>query len=223
MTTTLRVRPRARPPRPRIEATSTGRSRSVPSCRSRATSPSSTTLCTADHDGGRRDQRRRWRQRQAGHVGRRRRRHVARRRRRWLDTLLTSDKVDAIVGPASSSTMVGIVDKIKTNGVVDVLGVEHLGRAHRSPEDGGLLLPHRAARQVAGAGARAAHPRATTRRRSRSSPGTTRTAPASRTRWSSRSPTAAPRCTTNAPYDPAATDFTSDVQESSARAPTRSS
>jgi ABC-type branched-subunit amino acid transport system substrate-binding protein len=39
-----------------------------------------------------------------------------------LDTLLTSDKVDAIVGPASSGTALGIIDKIKTNGVVDCSG-----------------------------------------------------------------------------------------------------
>ena len=39
-----------------------------------------------------------------------------------LDTLLTSDKVDAIVGPASSNTALGIIDKIKTNGVVDCSG-----------------------------------------------------------------------------------------------------
>jgi ABC-type branched-subunit amino acid transport system substrate-binding protein len=39
-----------------------------------------------------------------------------------LDTLLTSDKVDAIIGPASSGTALGIIDKIKTNGVVDCSG-----------------------------------------------------------------------------------------------------
>jgi ABC-type branched-subunit amino acid transport system substrate-binding protein len=39
-----------------------------------------------------------------------------------LDTLLTTDKVDAIVGPASSTTALGIIDKIKTNGVVDCSG-----------------------------------------------------------------------------------------------------
>jgi branched-chain amino acid transport system substrate-binding protein len=39
-----------------------------------------------------------------------------------LDTLLNSDKVDAIVGPASSSTALGILGKIKTNGVVDCSG-----------------------------------------------------------------------------------------------------
>jgi ABC-type branched-subunit amino acid transport system substrate-binding protein len=35
-----------------------------------------------------------------------------------LDRLLQSDKVDAIVGPASSSTMLGILDKVKTAGVL---------------------------------------------------------------------------------------------------------
>ena len=39
-----------------------------------------------------------------------------------LDTLLTADKVDAILGPASSGTVLGILDKIKTNGVVDCSG-----------------------------------------------------------------------------------------------------
>jgi branched-chain amino acid transport system substrate-binding protein len=39
-----------------------------------------------------------------------------------LDRLLTSDKVDVIVGPASSTTALGIIDKIKTNGVVDCSG-----------------------------------------------------------------------------------------------------
>ena len=39
-----------------------------------------------------------------------------------LDTLLTSDKVDAIIGPASSGTALGIIDKIKTNGVIDCSG-----------------------------------------------------------------------------------------------------
>jgi len=39
-----------------------------------------------------------------------------------LDTLLTAGKVDAIVGPAASGTALGIIDKIKTNGVVDCSG-----------------------------------------------------------------------------------------------------
>ncbi|MDP9331978.1 MAG: ABC transporter substrate-binding protein, partial [Actinomycetota bacterium] len=39
-----------------------------------------------------------------------------------LDTLLTSDKVDAILGAASSTTTLGIIDKIKTNGVLDCSG-----------------------------------------------------------------------------------------------------
>jgi ABC-type branched-subunit amino acid transport system substrate-binding protein len=39
-----------------------------------------------------------------------------------LDTLLTSDKADAIIGPASSTTALGIIDKIKTNGVVGCSG-----------------------------------------------------------------------------------------------------
>ena len=39
-----------------------------------------------------------------------------------LDTLLTSDKVDAILGAAGSTTTLGIIDKIKTNGVVECSG-----------------------------------------------------------------------------------------------------
>jgi branched-chain amino acid transport system substrate-binding protein len=39
-----------------------------------------------------------------------------------LDTLLTSDKVDAILGAASSTTTLGIIDKIKTNGVAQCSG-----------------------------------------------------------------------------------------------------
>jgi ABC-type branched-subunit amino acid transport system substrate-binding protein len=39
-----------------------------------------------------------------------------------LDTLLTSDKVDAILGAASSTTTLGIIDKIKTNGAVECSG-----------------------------------------------------------------------------------------------------
>ncbi|HWS48198.1 MAG TPA: ABC transporter substrate-binding protein [Acidimicrobiia bacterium] len=39
-----------------------------------------------------------------------------------LDTLVTTDKVDAIVGPASSGTAEGILDKIKTDGVVTCSG-----------------------------------------------------------------------------------------------------
>jgi ABC-type branched-subunit amino acid transport system substrate-binding protein len=39
-----------------------------------------------------------------------------------LDTLVTSDKVDAILGAASSTTTLGIIDKIKTNGVVECSG-----------------------------------------------------------------------------------------------------
>lgn len=39
-----------------------------------------------------------------------------------LDTLLNSDKVDAVVGPASSSTALGILGKVKTGGVVDCSG-----------------------------------------------------------------------------------------------------
>src|SRR5438552_6275599 len=39
-----------------------------------------------------------------------------------LDSLLTSGKVDAILGPAASGTAIGIIDKIKTAGVVDCSG-----------------------------------------------------------------------------------------------------
>jgi branched-chain amino acid transport system substrate-binding protein len=39
-----------------------------------------------------------------------------------LDTLVTSDKIDALVGPAASGTALGIIDKIKTDGVVACSG-----------------------------------------------------------------------------------------------------
>jgi len=39
-----------------------------------------------------------------------------------LDTLLTGDKVDAIVGPAASGTALGILDKVKTAGVLACSG-----------------------------------------------------------------------------------------------------
>src|SRR5205807_131830 len=39
-----------------------------------------------------------------------------------LDTLLNSDKVDAIVGPAASGTVLGILGKVKTAGVLDCSG-----------------------------------------------------------------------------------------------------
>jgi branched-chain amino acid transport system substrate-binding protein len=39
-----------------------------------------------------------------------------------LNTLVTSDKVNAILGPASSTTALGILDKIKTDGVVACSG-----------------------------------------------------------------------------------------------------
>jgi ABC-type branched-subunit amino acid transport system substrate-binding protein len=39
-----------------------------------------------------------------------------------LDTLLTADKVDAILGAAASTTTLGIIDKIRTNRVVECSG-----------------------------------------------------------------------------------------------------
>jgi branched-chain amino acid transport system substrate-binding protein len=39
-----------------------------------------------------------------------------------LDRLLNSDKVDAIMGPASSTTMLGILDKVRGAGVLDCSG-----------------------------------------------------------------------------------------------------
>ncbi len=39
-----------------------------------------------------------------------------------LDRLLNSDKVDAIMGPASSDTMLGIIDKVRSAGVLDCSG-----------------------------------------------------------------------------------------------------
>ena len=109
----------------------------------------------ARDDGDRRDQRGRRRERQAGRPQGRRRRHLAGRRRPGLDTLLNSDKADVIVGPASSGTMEGIVDKVASAGVTHVLGFQHVGRADHG-QGRRLLLPHRPAGQVPGPGARAA-------------------------------------------------------------------
>jgi branched-chain amino acid transport system substrate-binding protein len=39
-----------------------------------------------------------------------------------LDTLLTSDKVDVIIGPASSTTALGIIDKIESNKILQCSG-----------------------------------------------------------------------------------------------------
>jgi ABC-type branched-subunit amino acid transport system substrate-binding protein len=39
-----------------------------------------------------------------------------------LDSLLSSDQVDVILGPASSTTTLGIIDKIETNGVAECTG-----------------------------------------------------------------------------------------------------
>jgi branched-chain amino acid transport system substrate-binding protein len=56
-----------------------------------------------------------------------------------LDTLLTSDNVDAIVGPASSTTMEGIVDKVATNRVVTCSG-SNTSAALTDAEDDGFYF-----------------------------------------------------------------------------------
>jgi branched-chain amino acid transport system substrate-binding protein len=53
-----------------------------------------------------------------------------------LDTLLNSDKVDAILGPASSGTMEGIVDKVANAGVVDCSGSNTSAALTTAKDDG---------------------------------------------------------------------------------------
>jgi ABC-type branched-subunit amino acid transport system substrate-binding protein len=53
-----------------------------------------------------------------------------------LDTLLTSDNVDAILGPASSTTTEGIIDKIASNGVVTCSGSNTSAALTDAEDDG---------------------------------------------------------------------------------------
>jgi branched-chain amino acid transport system substrate-binding protein len=53
-----------------------------------------------------------------------------------LDTLLNSDKVDAIVGAASSTTTLGILDKVKTAGVVECSGSNTSQEVGDAEDDG---------------------------------------------------------------------------------------
>lgn len=56
-----------------------------------------------------------------------------------LDTLLESDKVDAIVGPASSGTMLGIIDKVRDAGVVTCSG-SNTSAELTDADDGGFYF-----------------------------------------------------------------------------------
>ncbi len=53
-----------------------------------------------------------------------------------LDTLLGSEKVDGILGPASSTTALGILDKIVTNGVVQCSGSNTSAELTDANDDG---------------------------------------------------------------------------------------
>jgi ABC-type branched-subunit amino acid transport system substrate-binding protein len=53
-----------------------------------------------------------------------------------LDTLLNSEKIDAIIGPASSGTMEGIVDKVASAGVVDCSGSNTSAALTDAKDDG---------------------------------------------------------------------------------------
>ncbi len=56
-----------------------------------------------------------------------------------LDTLLNSDKVDTIIGPASSGTALGILDKVKTAGVVQCSG-SNTSAELSTADDGGYYF-----------------------------------------------------------------------------------
>jgi branched-chain amino acid transport system substrate-binding protein len=53
-----------------------------------------------------------------------------------LDRLLNSDKVDAIMGPASSGTMLGIIDKVRSAGVLDCSGSTTSAELTKAKSDG---------------------------------------------------------------------------------------
>ncbi|MBK9180306.1 MAG: ABC transporter substrate-binding protein [Acidimicrobiales bacterium] len=56
-----------------------------------------------------------------------------------LDQLLNSDKVDVVLGPASSGTMLGIVDKVRTEGVVVCSGSTTAAELSTA-DDGGFFF-----------------------------------------------------------------------------------
>lgn len=56
-----------------------------------------------------------------------------------LDTLLETEKVDAIVGPASSGTMLGIIDKVRDAGVVTCSG-SNTSAELTDADDGGFYF-----------------------------------------------------------------------------------
>jgi branched-chain amino acid transport system substrate-binding protein len=53
-----------------------------------------------------------------------------------LDRLLNSDKVDAIMGPASSTTMLGIIDKVRSAGVLTCSGSTTSAELTKAKSDG---------------------------------------------------------------------------------------
>src|SRR5262249_28949602 len=53
-----------------------------------------------------------------------------------LDRLLNSDKVDAIMGPASSGTMLGILDKVRSAGVLTCSGSTTSAELTKAKSDG---------------------------------------------------------------------------------------
>ena len=134
-----------------------------------------------------------------------------------LDTLLTSDKVDAIVGPASSGTMEGIVDKVASNGVVTCSGSNTSAALTDAKDDGYYFRtapPDKfqgpaLAQLILGDGKSKV---AILARNDSYGTGFADTLEQSLTDGGAT-------VTTNAPYDPAATDLSSDVQAVVATAP----
>ena len=80
-----------------------------------------------------------------------------------------------IVGAASSSVSLKVIDKIASAGVVHVLACQHLRPVRLLPGQG-PVLPYRAHGRAAGSGTRTAHRRGRRSARSRSWRSTTRTA-----------------------------------------------
>ena len=134
-----------------------------------------------------------------------------------LDTLLTSDNVDAIIGPASSTTMEGIVDKVASNGVVTCSGSNTSAALTDAKDDGFYFRTAPPDKFQGPALAQLILSDGKTKvailaRNDSYGTGFADTLDQSLTDGGAE-------VTTNAPYDPAATDLSSDVQAAVATAP----
>ena len=128
-----------------------------------------------------------------------------------LDTLLTSDKADAIIGPASSTTALGIIDKIKTNGVVDCSGSTTSAALSVAGGAGGGFYFRTAPSDNLQGPALAQLVLSDNKTRSRSSPATTPTARASVHALSKALTDGGADVVANVAYDPKSSDFQADV------------